>query len=67
MAVLVRRAGLALRERQELVAHVEERHAGHASTQLELEDAAVELDCLVHVADVSATWLMPTIRAMAEA
>ena len=51
VAVPVRRAGLALRERQELVAHVEEGHARHAAAQLELEDAAVEVDRLVHVAD----------------
>ena len=51
VAIPVRRAGLAVREGEELIAHVEEGHARHASAQLELEDAAVELDRLVHVAD----------------
>ena len=51
VAIPVGRAGLAVREGEELVAHVEEGHAGHAAAQLELEDAAVELDRFVHVAD----------------
>ena len=51
VAVPVRRAGLAVRQGEELVAHVEERHARHPAAQLELEDAAVELDRFVDVAD----------------
>jgi heme exporter protein A len=51
MAVPVGCAWLAVREGEELIAHVEEGHAWHASAKLEIEDAAVELDRLVHVAD----------------
>jgi hypothetical protein len=39
------------RERDELVAHVDERHARAAAAQLEVEDRAVEVERLVDVAD----------------
>jgi len=44
---LLRAAG---RERDELVAHVDEGHAAAAAAQLELEDSPVELERLVDVA-----------------
>jgi hypothetical protein len=42
----------ALSKSDELVAQVDERHASHASAQGELEEAAVELERLVDVADL---------------
>ena len=47
-------AGLlaALHQRDELVAHVDERRAGHAAAQLELEEAAVERQRGVEIADL---------------
>jgi hypothetical protein len=52
VARLVRRLPPALREREELVAHVDERHRRPAPAQCELEDPAVEGECLVEVADL---------------
>ena len=49
---IVRRLRAPLRERQELVAHVEERHPGDPPAELELEDRAVEAQRLVEVADL---------------
>jgi heme exporter protein A len=51
VAVPVGSARLAVREGKELIAHVEEGHARHTSAKLEVEDAAIELDRFVHVAD----------------
>ena len=42
----------ALREREELVAHVEERHPGHPPAQLEAEQPPVELERGVEIADL---------------
>jgi heme exporter protein A len=50
VAVAPRGRVVHLREREELVAHVEEGHPVRAAAQLALEDPAVELDRLVHVA-----------------
>ena len=53
MALAVRRrVAPALREHQELVAHVDEGHAGHTAAQLEVEDAPVEAERLVEVRDL---------------
>ena len=52
MAPVVGRLRAALGERDELVAHLEERHPGDAAAQLELEDRAVELERRVEVADL---------------
>ena len=52
MARGVRRPGAAGLQRQELVADVDERLVRTAAAQLELEEAAVELERLVDVADL---------------
>ena len=52
MAVRVGRLRPPLRERDELVAHVHEGHAAGAAAELELEDAPVELERLLDVADL---------------
>ena len=52
VAAVVGRLAAALGERQELVAHVDERHARSAAAELECEQAAVEIECLVEVADL---------------
>jgi hypothetical protein len=39
-------------QREELIAHVHERHSAAAAAQLDLEDAAEEVDCFVQVADL---------------
>ncbi len=44
--------GAAGGEHEELVAHVDERHAGHAPPELQLEDATVERERLVDVVDL---------------
>ena len=50
MAVLVGRLPAALGEREELVAHVDERHARCPAAQLEVEEPAVEGERLLDVA-----------------
>src|SRR5919199_2986190 len=52
MAVVVRRLRPAFGEGDELVAGVDERHSGAAPTQLYLEEAPVELQGLLDVADL---------------
>ena len=52
MAVLVGRLGAPAREREELVAHVDERHPVRAAAQRELEQLTVERERLVDVADL---------------
>ena len=52
MAVLVGRLGAPSREREELVAHVDERHPVRAAAQRELEQLTVERERLVDVADL---------------
>ena len=52
MARVVGRLRPPLGERQELVAHVEERHPRDPAAELELEDRAVELERRVEVADL---------------
>jgi hypothetical protein len=52
VAVVVRRLGATLRQRDELIAHVDERHPRHASAKLELEDPPVEGQRFVHVFDL---------------
>ena len=44
--------GAALAEREELVAHVEEGHAAHSSAELEGEEAAVERERFLEIADL---------------
>jgi Ca2+-binding RTX toxin-like protein len=51
MAVVVRRLPAPLRERDELVAEVDEGRPARPATERQLEDPAVELKCLVDVAD----------------
>jgi catechol 2,3-dioxygenase-like lactoylglutathione lyase family enzyme len=48
----VRRLRSAFRERDELVADVDERHARRATAQLEVEDPAVELERVVNALDL---------------
>ena len=48
----VRLLRAALHQRNELVAHVDERHPSPAASQLELEESSVELERLVDVADL---------------
>jgi hypothetical protein len=50
MAGLVGRLRAACRERQKLIAHIDEGHAGGAAAERELEDPAVEVEGLVEVA-----------------
>jgi hypothetical protein len=52
VTVFVRSLGPPLREGDKLVSGVHERHAGTASAQLYLEEAPVELEGLVEVADL---------------
>ena len=52
VAAVVGRLAASLGDRDELIAHVDERHPGHAAAQLELEDLAVELERRVEVADL---------------
>ena len=52
MAVGVGRLRPPLRERDELIAHVHKGHAAGAATELEVEDAPVELERLLDVADL---------------
>ena len=52
VAVLVGRLRAPLRERDELVAHVDERHPVRAAAQRELEQLTVERERLVDVADL---------------
>src|SRR5687768_8801002 len=52
VASAVRRLVPALGEGDELVAHVEERHARDAAAQLELEYAAIPLQRLLEVSDL---------------
>ena len=52
MAVLVGWLRAPAREREELVAHVDERHPVRAAAQRELEQLAVERERLVDVADL---------------
>jgi hypothetical protein len=49
VARLVGSARLAVRKREELIAHVEEGHARQPAAQLELKNPAVELDRLLYV------------------
>jgi hypothetical protein len=50
--MVVRPLAAALGEREELVAHVEERHPPHAPAQLERQQAPVELERRLEVADL---------------
>ena len=52
VAAVVGRLLPALADGEELVAHVDERHAGHAAAELEAEQAPVEVECGVEVADL---------------
>jgi hypothetical protein len=52
MAVAVRRLRSPLRERDELVAHVDERHPATTPAKPEVEDAAVERERLLDVTDL---------------
>ena len=52
MAVVVGCLLAALGEREELVAHVDERHPGHDAAQVELEEPAVEGQRLLDVSDL---------------
>ena len=53
MALEVRRLRPPTRERDELIAHVDEGHCvAHSAAQLELEDLSVPLERLVDVADL---------------
>ena len=52
MAVPVRRLRPSFRERDELVADVDEGHAPGAAAELEVEDPAVELECVVDAPDL---------------
>jgi hypothetical protein len=53
VARLVRGLTPAVREREELVAHVDERHAPPVpAAQPDVEDPPVEVECLVEVADL---------------
>ena len=52
MAAVVGSLAAALGQRQELVAHVDERHPPGAAAQREVEQAAVELERLLDVADL---------------
>ena len=52
MPALVGSLAAALGDGEELVAEVEEGHAAHATAQLEREQAPVELECGVEVADL---------------
>jgi hypothetical protein len=52
VAVRVGRLRPPLRERDELVAHVHEGHAAGAAAELEVEDAPVEGERLLDVADL---------------
>ena len=49
-----------LGEREELVAHVDERHPADPAAQLEVEEAAVEASASSSEPTSSATWLIPT-------
>jgi hypothetical protein len=57
--VVVIRLLSALAQRQELIAHVDERHPRRAAAQLEGEEAAVEGERLVHVADLESDVVDP--------
>src|SRR4029078_4236774 len=52
MAASFRRLRPALRDGQELVAHVDERHAADAAAQVEAEQPAVEVERRVEVGDL---------------
>ena len=52
VALPVRPGAMALREREELIAHVEEGHPGHPAAQLEAEQAPVEVERGVEIADL---------------
>src|SRR5829696_5669392 len=60
VAMVVGRLLATFGERDELIADVDERHAPGSPPQRELEDPAVELERLLDVPDLSATWLIPT-------
>jgi hypothetical protein len=52
VALVVRPLAAPLGHGEELVAHVEERHPAHAAAQLELEQAPVQIERRVEVADL---------------
>ena len=52
MALVVPRLPAALHESDELVAHVDERRAGRAATQLEIEEAPVQRERGIEIADL---------------
>ena len=59
VTVPVRRLRSALRERDELVAHVDERHPRQTTAQLELEDPAVEVERVVDALDLERDMVDP--------